>query len=302
MSNGRKSWLVVLAVACVALALAVPAFATIGGAGYLTYSTMGGTNGTSPHGGYSTTTQKCVVCHAVHGANAAPGEVLLADSVANACIYCHVNSTSAYKQVYNSVAGNYSGTDYNNAHNSWTVGAVTYGVKCTNCHQVHAADNMMTANAYLTTNLLVGGKTYTGTNYDPIAQAPLSTDSSNTALTKWCTSCHAASFPPAGGYTYYDNALGGRTHILTTATAAFASPGATYNGKVAWANSNYCSSCHASQFTTSPWPHYTAGVRFLVTSANASSAAVAATQTHQDGICLRCHRDGTGTLGIGLGF
>jgi predicted CXXCH cytochrome family protein len=297
MSNTRKSWLVVLVVAVVALAFAVPAFATIGGAGYLNWSTLGGANGTSPHGGYSTTTQKCVVCHAVHNASIT-GEVLLGDTVANACVYCHVNGASAYTQVYNSVAANYAGTDYNNAHNSWTVGAVDYGVKCTQCHQVHAADSAMTNNAYLTQRLLSGDKVL---GYDVNAGAPQSTDSSNTALSKWCTKCHGTSLGSA--YGYYNTAYDGQTHVMTTATADYAGAGAsgTYAGRVAWNNSNYCSSCHASDFQTAAWPHYTTGQRFLVTAANASAASAAATSTHQDGICLRCHRDNAGN-GIGLGF
>lgn len=301
MSNTRKSWLVVLVVAVVALAFAVPAFATIGGAGYLNWSTLGGANGTSPHGGYSTTTQKCVVCHAVHNASAS-GEVLLGDTVANACVYCHVNGASAYTQVYNSAPANYSGTDYNNAHNSWNVGAVDYGVTCTQCHQVHAADNAMTNNAYLTQRLLSGPKVWVATEYDPsIGRAPLSTDSSNTALTIWCTKCHGTSL--GGTYGYYGAGYDGQTHVMTTATANYAGAGAsgTYAGRVAWADSNYCSSCHASGFQTAAWPHYTSGQRFLVTAANSAAASVGATDTHQDGICLRCHRDNAGN-GIGLGF
>ncbi|MHB9003613.1 MAG: hypothetical protein ACYC6C_06055, partial [Coriobacteriia bacterium] len=46
-------------------------------------------NGSSPHGGYTTATTKCKVCHAVHEAQMG-GEVLLRSTIADACNYCHV--------------------------------------------------------------------------------------------------------------------------------------------------------------------------------------------------------------------
>ena len=76
MGISRKTWWLFAAAAIVALALAVPAFATAGDSGYMQWDSMAGANGTSPHGGYSTTTQKCVVCHAVHSADMY-GELLL---------------------------------------------------------------------------------------------------------------------------------------------------------------------------------------------------------------------------------
>jgi predicted CXXCH cytochrome family protein len=299
MTSSRKSWLVVLVVAIVALAFAVPAYATGGTSGHIAWSTLGGANGTSPHGGYSTTTQKCLVCHAVHNA---PGgsEVLLRSSVADACLYCHVDNAIA-TQVYNSNNTNYNTADYNNAHNTWSVGAVTLGVTCTQCHQVHAAASMMTSNTYLTQKILkVADNTSAG--FDPDAGPPLASDTSNTAISKWCTSCHYVALGTA--YPYYNTAYNGQTHIMTTATANYVAAGGagTVSARVAWINSNECSSCHNSGYTTNAWPHYTAGVRFLVSGANASATPAAATNSQADGVCLRCHRNGTGTSGVGLGY
>lgn len=309
MSNGRKTWLVLLAAACLVLAFAVPAIATTGDAGYTTWGSVTGVPGNlpSPHGAYATTTQKCVVCHAVHNANTM-GEVLLQDSVAQSCTYCHV-TTAIATTVYGGSLNNYSISDTDTAHNTYPTGPMSPGVTCNQCHQVHAAASQMTLNSYLTTKLLSTGGATNPANWDPAAKwalplgavANATNDTSNTALTKWCAACHFT----RGTYTYYGGGYSGQSHVMTDAAAVYDNPDATYNGQgqVAWLGSNNCASCHAAGYTTSDWPHYTAGAkRFLVQSANASAAAVGATDTEQDGICLRCHRNGTGTAGINIGF
>ncbi|MDA3937112.1 MAG: hypothetical protein PF636_09740 [Actinomycetota bacterium] len=292
-----------LLAACVILAVgASPVFA----AGYTDWSevaTLPG-NGTSPHGGYTASTQKCSVCHAVHQADAA-GELLLQSSAADACVYCHISTAVSSLQVYDGDPANYSGTDFDNAHNfgfpsgsgdGWP------GVKCTTCHQVHASDNQMTENAFLTQKILRGDKTYTGTNYDPVAQQPLSTDDKDTALTKWCAGCHFTTQIIAGSSSYYSNDYNEATHIMTTATVAYSNPLASYTGQVAWKDSTYCMSCHGSDYgVSSAWPHYTAGDKFLVSAATSVDATLATTDSSEDGVCLRCHRDGS-TSGAGLDY
>ncbi|MDZ4168896.1 MAG: hypothetical protein U1E26_04470 [Coriobacteriia bacterium] len=311
MGISRKTWALFAVAAIAALAFALPAFASVGDSGYLTWDSMGGANGTSPHGGYSTTTQKCVVCHAVHNADGF-GELLLRGSVADACTYCHVGGGGGYTQVYEGVVTNYSGTDYDNAHNTFQVASVDYGVKCTTCHSVHAAATKMTNNAYLTSRLLVGSKTFTGNEYDSFAQAPLSTDSSDTALTKWCTACHDAGL--GTGNQYYNGAdwAGGTpdmsgvpnlatAHVMTSDTASYDFPDGT-TGQVAWLGSEQCASCHASGYRTSAWPHFTPGARFLVSAASAASVTpTAAVDAQADGVCLRCHVSGGGA-GVGLNW
>lgn len=301
MGISRKTWLVCVAASVVALALALPAFATVGDSGYMAWDSMGGANGTSPHGGYLTTTQKCVVCHAVHNADPT-GELLLNGLVAEACDYCHVGGAGGYTQVYEGDPNNYFGTDYENAHNYWVGGP---GVQCTQCHSVHAAAERMTNNAYLTQKILVGSKTWTGTEYEALAQAPLSTDSSDTAITKWCTSCHGAAV--STGYFYYngyDWEIGdppgnnAASHVMTTATADYLFPDGITQDRVAWISSNECSSCHASGYTTSAWPHFTDGNRFLLTASDSVSAASGAVDTQEDGVCLRCHSNGTSGVGM----
>ena len=107
--------------------------------------------GHSPHGNYTTTTVKCVVCHAVH--YAAPGgapvlnaggtdtqsaDTLLRNRADAACIYCHatagqaVNGTPVYNGDTADLLAGHTGQDYDTGHN--------IGNGCHYCHSsVHGA-------------------------------------------------------------------------------------------------------------------------------------------------------------------
>jgi hypothetical protein len=92
-----------------------PASTPVAGAGTYTYKNWNTTLGTnagdnSPHGNYTTTTVKCVVCHAVH--YAAPGndsrtgassgqhaDTLLRMKASDACVYCHATAGVAVNGV-----------------------------------------------------------------------------------------------------------------------------------------------------------------------------------------------------------
>jgi len=298
--------LVLLCLVAPALTSVTPAFAEPATGLYVRWEDVATmtAQGTSPHGGYATTTVKCAVCHSVHAASVAVSigdepELLMASSVANSCTYCHVGGAGGYSQVYGGDPANYRGTNLSNAHNSFdNTAGVEQGVTCIACHQVHAADSVMTANAYLTQKMLKGAKTYSSDpvpNYDPIAGAPASTDDSDTALAKWCAGCH---FTRAGTYTYYSDDYNQPSHIMTTATASYGNPDATYRGTVAWLGSNYCASCHGSAYQTSEWPHYTPGMRFLLSAEGATATVSGAASAKQDGVCLRCHRNGESGIGI----
>jgi hypothetical protein len=212
-----------------------------------------------------------------------------------------MSSFTGYTQVYGGNPDNYYGTDFQNAHNFYSVGGFDQGVQCVTCHSVHAAENLMTLNPYLTQRLLIGKKSdpLPGINYDPIAGVPAASDTSETALTKWCAGCHWIQPQPYG---YYDDNQNGYTHVMTTATASYNNPAASYSGRVAWDDSFYCSSCHASEFgDPGRWPHYTNGMRFLESGGGASLASTGAVLPEEDGVCLRCHRD-TASTGIGYDY
>ena len=130
-----------------------PTSSTIVGGGTGTYENWsttinyGGNAGTnSPHGNFTTTTAKCVVCHAVH--YAAPGgapvgsgqtaDTLLRMRADAACIFCHatagqaVNGTPVYDGIGSALIGNTGG--------AFNTGHVT-GTNCSVCHStVHGAN------------------------------------------------------------------------------------------------------------------------------------------------------------------
>lgn len=281
-----KRTITILVVAAVMLvAMATAAYATQGDS---TYLPSGGVN---PHGGYTVTSKKCGVCHAVHHAgefgDGAGSQALLRSTRADACTYCHIWPGVSTKIVYAGIVAKYSGGDASNAHNS------NGGATCTGCHQVHAAASAMTSNAALTLKIL---------KHIPIASAPATrpysgetsarvepaaADAYETALAKWCSECHA----------YYMRAKNNASHVMTTVSGA----------GIAWQASVYCKSCHNSNTisgvtSASAFPHYTDGDRFLTSAATSIAAATPATDSANDGVCLRCHNAGNGTDGVGMDF
>lgn len=294
--SARKVLLVATMSLVLTCVFATPAFAS-GWIEWSLVSTLPANAGsTSPHGGYATTTVKCAVCHAVHNADALGSEILLPSPVSEACNYCHVGGAGGYTQVYGGVEANYRGTDYDNAHNSFDVAGVEQGVTCSRCHQVHAAANQMTDNPYLTQRIL---KDFTV--YDWTAGAPTALDTKDDAMTKWCAGCHFSLTPPLGGE-HYANDYNFGSHIQGVANASYGNTSATYTGRVAWKDSTQCMSCHASDYgVAGQWPHMTQGAYFLVEASSSVAATAPASSTNVDGICLRCHRDGSGN-GVGDGY
>jgi hypothetical protein len=131
--------------------------------------------GNSPHGNYTTTTVKCVVCHAVHyaapgggpvGSSGAKADTLLRVKASEACAYCHATAGEAVngRPVYNGVGATTiiadTGTpqDNNTGHYS--------GSNCNVCHtNVHGAGadtSVASLNGYLLNKF-----TTTGVNGDP---------------------------------------------------------------------------------------------------------------------------------------
>ena len=135
--------------------------------------------GNSPHGNYTTTTVKCVVCHAVHYAapggtpvdgNAQVADTLLRMRADQACVYCHATAGEAVngRPVYNGLgAAIINGPGGSSTPGNQNVGHYS-GTNCSICHtNVHGAgaDNTVASlNGYLL-NLF----TTTGANGDPAA-------------------------------------------------------------------------------------------------------------------------------------
>jgi len=120
---------------------------------WITSPTAGaGTNGViagdnSPHGNYTTTTVKCVVCHAVHysAAGGAPvgsgqtADTLLRMKASDACVYCHATSGMSVngRPVYDGLGAAILAPGATGGNT--TTGHIT-GTNCSYCHtNVHGA-------------------------------------------------------------------------------------------------------------------------------------------------------------------
>jgi len=281
----KKATAVICLAMVMVLGIASVAFADTT-SGYLTPSG-------SPHGAYTTASKKCGVCHAVHKATAS-GDVLMRGTVADACVYCHITSTTGVIAVYNATASNYNGADLKTAHNS--VG----GANCVDCHTPHGALALIADNAYLEEKILKEGSA-------GAEETPLVGDTSAVAVAKWCTNCHnSTSNTNATPYyeTAFDIGAGEGSHVMKAASLDYDAAGGagSYAGQVAWTDSTTCRHCHADgainqsdgtvKTVASSYPHFTVGERFL-TDANGSAA-----DSEADGVCLRCHVNGTDGAGL----
>jgi hypothetical protein len=267
----------------------------IAGAGtytYMNWNTALGTNAgdNSPHGNYTTTTVKCVVCHAVH--YAAPGmapvgsgqvaDTLLRMKASDACVYCHATAGVAVNgvPVYEDGIGN--------GHQ--------IGTNCDECHTgVHAAgaDNSVASLAgYLLKGITVdpdaGGVNVITTNVYEAASAVESraisqgfapgaamgftpddlaadpgTDARTHAVGIFCAECHFGSYAQnaAGASTNVngsDNALlyaGHRVGANITNSTSWNSNGSISSGarniaQIAWKPATTCNSCHDATYAS----------------------------------------------------
>lgn len=182
---------------------------------YITWVAGGpnaGTNG--PHQNYQLATEKCAVCHAVHGAAATDAvaghfgpdaitddtELLLRTSVANACTYCHITSTVAGLQIYGGVASYYT-TDDQYGHNG------SSSAECADCHSVHGADTfkgyiagkILKANGNAVANTSGSVQTEADATLDALVSAGTSVfdatavsvgNVGDVQVTAFCTRCH----------------------------------------------------------------------------------------------------------------
>lgn len=273
------------------------------------------TAGQSPHGGYSVASNKCKTCHAVHGATAA-GEVLLRDTRARACMYCHFGSTFSIKRPYGPNEADYT-TDYENNHSA------SHGANdldppyagCASCHSVHGSDTWsgdgVTAGMILRNN---PGGTVTAADGTGSVAGPV------TNLDDFCRDCHdgtnnGTTGQKCSGTCHADLSTGsaamqvtksasrnGVSHVMTSTLTGS-------NGTdVAWLASATCRSCHKGGATYADgnnadgnsFPHITSGADFLDDSHTSTSPL--------DRVCLQCHQDPSNTgipatdKGVGLTY
>lgn len=253
----------------------------------------------TPHKGYTLATEKCLVCHAVHKANVA-GEVLLDDTVGNACNYCHVSgNTISIKKVYDS--------DPTLLEDDSEYGHEI--AACSSCHSIHGANTVNQAG--LSSSILKTGS-QTGVPVD----WNQTTGSEEGALSAFCSGCHpyftddyALSDASGDVLDPFMTAAPGpyNSHIMTGVSATYGNTEANYSGQVAWTASSYCISCHdagrnAISDPADSFPHRTTGARFMKSAESEGATATAAASPTQDGVCLKCHVSAGGGLGVGVNF
>lgn len=140
----------------------------------------------SPHGNYTTASNKCKYCHAVH---IAEGSFMLtrANSVFEACDYCHGDGSGAGTIIVSNYEGHTMGKNMvffgpapgyidGDKYVSTSQGPFT----CITCHSVHGNTERIVLLSDLEKNYL-------------LLKNPDSTDTSYTSkntLSEWCSDCH----------------------------------------------------------------------------------------------------------------
>lgn len=255
-------------------------------------------------------------------------QVLLRGSVSNACTYCHIDTSIGGKQIYGGVKTNYT-TANSMGHNGSPGGSAS----CAGCHAVHGANTIggAVASKILLNEAANGGTRpyqpeFVTEKYAGVSSA-LNTDSAdrNKQITGFCTKCHAvyagSSEQTITSTGYFDMKSYGlsiprgskmdyHNHPLKAAETTFSAAGAAFKGQAAFVDSSYCRSCHAagtdgstanSGLISSSFPHMTPGnASFLTAAENSNAAETGVEDGKQDGVCLRCHSNGT--AGVGSSF
>jgi hypothetical protein len=288
------------------------------------------TNNTgSPHGGYTATTNKCAVCHSVHQA-VAGGSVLTAygpyATYAQGCVACHGDGTTftdvkmtANADGYISPHGTCTRCHTLNPHGA---GGSIYPV-------LSAKLLNTVGDAAITTDLDASNNGLVADMFD--GSATLSTEGLILGTGYLCGGCHNQSFavntPSADPASGSGHMTGHR--VLASATSSW--DAATYGASttqttVAWNSAFGCDSCHNAAMSdgSSAFPHgyvdasgavspkTVAGSSYIwLTTASdstlADAAILATTEPDQpillteDGLCLKCHRNGAGS-GVGLSY
>jgi predicted CXXCH cytochrome family protein len=266
------------------------------------------TAGLSPHGDYSATSNKCKTCHAVHGA-AVGGEVLLRDTRARACMYCHFGGTFSTKQPYGPDETDYT-IDYENNHSAshGSNGADPPYAGCASCHSVHGAGIWSNEADAVTVGMILrdnpgGTVTFdaTGsvagpvTNLDDFCRDCHDGTSNATTGQKCSGSCHTTGDAAAMQVSKFAS-RNGASHVMTSTLTGNNSD----TTPVAWFPSSTCRSCHkggATYADGNSFPHITSGADFLNDDHTSTSPL--------DEVCLQCHRDPANTsdnTGSGVGL
>lgn len=292
-----------------------------------------------PHGDFSSSTNKCRVCHAVHGANDTSWRLLRDTSRATECNACHgeggLTDIQPYRTTTWSIRGEHTiGSDQ--IPDSTGTTSITGGLSCGNCHSVHGANtiNGIGASSNWDTKILKRDANGDGNVLAAGASgAPNPNDSGNAKKTAFCADCHNRN-------SNWDTTLGEDTddaqydrpnrtsHVQGPAGNGLLEVYGAANVQVAgWGTSESsqtttsgCRACHAgsdagnhtTDNTSGRFPHRTPGNKLMFDSYSADDQEATSLNDAQrvvsnmDILCGKCHRDtgdiDGGTAGVGLTF
>lgn len=142
----------------------------------------------SPHGGYTTTTNKCKYCHAVHRSS---GTYVLtrADTRWEVCDYCHGDGAGAGTLIVSNFEGHttridmqFYGRSPSEEDTETFIATKTNPFTCLSCHSVHGATER-------TVKLADQSKDFLLLNNPDGFGTTLTTENT---LSEWCADCHSA--------------------------------------------------------------------------------------------------------------
>ena len=319
----KRATLVLVLAAVMIVAVASLAYAGTAST-YAAWTSGNSNTGTlpTPHKDFRVSSLKCAVCHAIHKAELG-GQVLLRDTVANACVYCHIQTATGNTQLYGGVTAWYT-TQNQYSHN-------TGSSNCSDCHSVHGANTVTNTVAGLSSKILRNevGPTYRAYQAEILAAGYNATTSARfDAEAVWCTRCHRYFVNTYETTVTYMNDLTTNTvatakmHVMRAGGVAYANPNASPSAigqVVAVVGSTNCRACHdagavdlGTTVTAWSFPHYTANASNFLMAATSSvlptvpagsgySGAMGQNGGPVDGVCLKCHTNGT-TIGAGINF
>lgn len=221
--------------------------------------------GTSPHGGYTTATARCKVCHATHQATGTY-KLTRNNTAAAQCDYCHGTTGVANANGLQGLAatnGHFKNSPTTTVPDA-TDTTLASNMVCASCHSVHGQ-------AVWNAKILKADPQGTSASVAYVA--------GDDRL--WCATCHDLNS---------DTAVNGDSHAMKVWTDNYATPEG--NMSVAFSNATSCDDCHTST-GTSNYPHFSAGIVLLKTGA---------TTANLDGVCLDCHSNSADGLGVGVSY
>lgn len=146
-----------------------------------------------PHGGYTTTTRKCALCHSVHAAPETSVLLLRGATVTGTCITCH-DGTGSTIGVYTTIEAHGGSVAAEHSIESTNVipggsTSLASNLNCAHCHSVHATNTVVpflrdsgrafASEEYVTSDCLLRNDVATGV----VGSVP-------EYGAQWCAACH----------------------------------------------------------------------------------------------------------------